>query len=250
MNLHPKHLPNEFSHGKLYLRARRLVRQHFPWLIRPWTAFKRLTWLIRFPTAASRFTRIYETNYWASSESRSGEGSSLEATIDVRRALESFLADHHVQSMLDVPCGDFNWMRHVKMSATYVGGDVVPALISKNRDLHSTPRRAFEVVDLTRSNLPRCSFVFTRDCLNHLSIRDIFLALANIRLSGAEYLAVTQFPDHTVNCNQESGFHYRALNFRLSPFHWPPPLVSVREHSHPGKHITFWKIDSLPDFRR
>lgn len=246
MNHHPQTEPDAFSHGKLYLSVRRIVRRHMPFLITPWTVFKRIVWLVRYPTAASRFTKIHETNYWSSGESRSGEGSTLEATLDVRRALEEFIVEHRVASILDVPCGDFNWMRHVELRIPYVGGDVVEALITRNRKLYSAPGRTFEVIDLTRSTLPHNALVFSRDCLNHLSLADIGLAIASIRSSGAEYLAVTDFPCQSVNRNQESGFHYRELNFQLSPFNWPAPLATFNESSHPGKHIAFWRVASLP----
>jgi len=246
MNHYPQIEPDAFSHGKLYLSVRRLVRKHTPFLIRPWTVFKRMVWLVRYRTAASRFAKIHETNYWASGESRSGEGSTFEATKDVRRALQEFIVEHRVASILDVPCGDFNWMRHVEMRIPYIGGDIVEALIIRNRKLYGTPERTFTAVDLTRSALPRCALVFSRDCLNHLSLADIRLAIANIRSSGAEYLGVTDFPCQSVNRNQESGFHYRELNFHLSPFNWPPPLATFEESSHPGKHIAFWQISCLP----
>lgn len=245
MDQHPQAESDAFSHGKVYLSVRRIVRRHTPFLIAPWTAFKRMFWMVRYPTAASRFTRIHETNYWASSESRSGEGSTLEATRDVRRALEEFIADHRVTSILDVPCGDFNWMRYLELKVPYTGGDIVEALIARNRELYGSPGRTFEVIDLTRSELPCCSLVFTRDCLNHLSIEDITCAIANIRASGARYLAVTQFPEEMNNRNQESGFRYRAINFQLSPFNWPSPLSITKDSSHPGKYMAFWETARL-----
>jgi hypothetical protein len=246
MNNRPNTDPDAFAHGTIYLAVRKIVRRHARFLIKPWTSFKRAVWFVRYPTAAGRFAKIHEINYWASGESRSGEGSTLEATTDVRHALERFIADYNVVSMLDVPCGDFNWMQHVDMKIPYTGGDIVEALITRNRELYGRAGRTFEIIDLTRSQLPRCALVFTRDCLNHLSIEDVTHAIANIRSTGAEYLAVTQFPEQTVNRNQESGFHYRELNFQIPPFNWPPPLAIFNETSHPGKHIAFWKISSLP----
>ncbi len=238
---------DSFSHGKLYLFIRRVVRNHASFLIRPWTVFKRVIWLLRYPTAASRFAKIYETNYWANSESRSGEGSTLEATRDVRLAVEKFVIEHGVESILDVPCGDFNWMRHTDINIPYIGGDIVEDLIRRNREQHGRRGCSFEVIDLTRSKLPKCSLVFSRDCLNHLSIADIRLAIANICYSGAKYLAVTQFPRQGINRDQESGFNYRELNFQIAPFSWPDPIAIFEESSHLGKHIAFWKISTLPN---
>ena len=105
---------------------------------------------------------------------------------------------------------------------------------------------SFQVIDLTRSKLPKCELVHTRDCLNHLSLPDIKAAIANICSSGATYIAITQFPAETVNRNQASGFTYRELNFRLAPFNWPEPVVLIDEESHPGKHLGFWRTSDLP----
>jgi hypothetical protein len=35
--------------------------------------------------------------------------------------------------MLDAPCGDFNWMKEVDLSAVhYTGGDIVEPLVNSN----------------------------------------------------------------------------------------------------------------------
>lgn len=238
--------PDAFAHSSVYLKIRRVVRKNTPFLIGPWTAFKRIVWSIRYPTAASRFARIHATNYWANGESLSGEGSTMDATQYVREALAGFIREHQIPSILDVPCGDFNWMRHVEMDIPYFGGDIVEAIVARNRENHGTEMRKFEVIDLTSSKLPHCGLVFSRDCLNHLSIPDILQAVANIRSSGAEFIAVTQFPAQTVNRNQESGFNYRELNFHLAPFLWPEPVAIHDERLHLGKHIAFWRIADLP----
>jgi hypothetical protein len=237
--------PDAFAHGAFYLAVRRFVRRYATFLIHPWTMFKRIVWFIRYPTPASRFSKIHEKNYWSSGESLSGEGSTLEATRFLRAALKEFILKHDVKSILDVPCGDFNWMRYMELEIPYHGGDIVDAIVARNRENYSMPNRSFEVIDLTKSKLPHCDLVFTRDCLNHLSFSDIQKAISNIQSSGAKYLAVTQFPAQTINRNQESGFIYRELNFEHAPFRWKEPVAIYNEKLHPGKHIAFWKVSDL-----
>src|SRR4051794_37916315 len=53
----------------------------------------------------ARFTRDYREN--------SGVGSDLEATRAVSVALPGLVESLSVRRMLDIPCGDFLWMRHV-----------------------------------------------------------------------------------------------------------------------------------------
>jgi len=246
MNSINNEAPDAFAHSSTYLAIRGFVRQKMPFLIAPWTACKRLIWLIRFPTAESRFKQIYKTNYWANEESLSGGGSTLNATRKVKESLENFILDHGIVSILDVPCGDFNWMKHVDLKIPYVGGDIVNDLVIQNQKAFENDQRKFQVIDLTSSRLPQCDLVFTRDCLNHLSISDIQLALGNILACGARYLAVTQYPNETVNRDQKSGFTYRPLNFCLPPFNWPKPLAIYDEESHLGQYLAFWRILDIP----
>lgn len=233
------------THGPLYLAIRAFVRKNLPALIRPWTLCKRLYWLVRYPTAKKRFEKIYQTNYWASGQSYSGEGSTLDATTKVREALAGFIAEHGIRSMLDIPCGDFHWMKHVALPERYTGADLVESLIARNRAAHASPERIFEVLDFRNDPLPQCDLVFSRDCLNHLSLGDIDAVIANLKKSGARFFGVTQFPAVPANANQETGFTYRELDFCKPPFAWPPPLAAYPEDKE-GKMIAFWRVDDIP----
>jgi len=233
-------------HSPIYLKIRSVVRKHFAFLIPTWTLFKRVYWFARHPTAKSRFEKIYRTNYWASDESYSGCGSNLEATKLLRDGLGEFISGKRVQSMLDIPCGDFNWMQHMKLDLAYIGADIVDELVHKNQKAHGGDKLSFKALDLTKSPLPKSDLVFSRDCLNHLSFSDIKKATRNIKESQSIYLAVTQFPEHSGNQNQESGFIFRKINFRLPPFNWPEPVAEYPEILSGLKTLTVWKVSDLP----
>lgn len=88
--------------------------------------------------SAEKFTRIYNMKLWLkvnpainADKSLSGQGSTLELTAVLRHALEHFLSQIKARRLVDIPCGDFNWMRAVKFppGMEYVGGDIVPPLI-------------------------------------------------------------------------------------------------------------------------
>ena len=72
------------------------------------------------------FTTIYQTNHWEGPDSVSGQGSDLAQTQEIRRQLPILLNDFGIKVILDVPCGDFSWMRlmdsHIQK---YIGGDIV-----------------------------------------------------------------------------------------------------------------------------
>jgi SAM-dependent methyltransferase len=209
---------------------------------------------------AARFARMYETNLWAGAESRSGDGSSLAATSRVRAELPALFRSLGVRRLLDVPCGDFHWMAHVDLAAagvvSYVGGDVVEALIATNRSRYATPGRTFVQVDLTAGPLPvvdgaAADAVLCRDCLVHLSFSNIARALGVMRSSGARYLITTTFLEHLRNTDAVDG-DWRPLNLERAPFHFPPPAAVLVEGceeeggAYADKALAAWRVSDLP----
>lgn len=88
---------------------------------------------------ASVFDTIYHTNHWKNEESRSGPGSTVEYMKDIIPQIQIFLETYSIRSILDIPCGDFNWAQHLMLDGiTYIGADIVPDLIKKNNDLFSS----------------------------------------------------------------------------------------------------------------
>src|SRR5882757_543401 len=77
------------------------------------------------------FTNIFRKNWWSNGESRSGWGAELKRTVTIRAELREFARRHSIRSLLDAPCGDFHWMRHVEWPAgfRYIGADIVPDLV-------------------------------------------------------------------------------------------------------------------------
>lgn len=198
------------------------------------------------------FQRIYRERAWGASESASGWGSSMEQTAELRHALPLLLAQLGVQSILDVPCGDFHWMQHVDLGVEeYIGGDIVPELIEEARHRYARPGRRFLLMDLCHQELPRADLILCRDALVHLSFADIASALRNFRRSGSSYLLTTTFPLRTANTDIATG-QWRTLNLQLPPFHFPPPLRIVLEKcsesggAYADKSLGLWRISDLP----
>jgi SAM-dependent methyltransferase len=176
-----------------------------------------------------RFARIYQTNLWFDAESRSGTGSTLEATAELRASLPSLLRSLNARRLLDVPCGDFNWMQHVDLSGIdYIGGDIVESLIAENRKRHESPARQFLTVDLINGPLPQVDVVLCRDCLVHFSFANIIAAFRTMKASGAEYLLTTTFPGRESNKDIVDG-DWQPLNLEESPFLLPAPVSMIVE---------------------
>jgi hypothetical protein len=110
-----------------------------------------------------------------------------------------------IKSVLDLPCGDFNWMRLLDLDLDYTGADIVTEVIEQNQRMCGRPRRRFQILDITKDPIPTVDLIFCRDLLVHLSFREIEDALANIALSGSRYLLTTTFPSRDLNCDVEAG---------------------------------------------
>jgi hypothetical protein len=151
--------------------------------------------------------------------------------------------------MLDIPCGDFFWMKTLELDVSYTGADIVGDVIEINERCYAGVRRRFVRLDLTRDDLPKADLVLCRDCLVHFSYADISRALANIRRSGSTYLLTTTFPDRTANEEIPTG-SWRPINLQRPPLNFPPPLESIREgywsEDHGRKDLSLWRIADIP----
>ncbi|RXH15347.1 class I SAM-dependent methyltransferase [Bradyrhizobium guangzhouense] len=202
---------------------------------------------------AARFERIERTNLWGAATSVSGLGSEDVATAAIREALPGLLRRLGARSFLDAPCGDAGWIGGMRLDVDYTGIDIVPSLIAANsaRVARGELRGRFVVADITRDPLPRCEVLLCRDCLVHLSFRNIARALARFRASGAQFLLVTTFPEWEDNGDCEDG-DWRALNMTKPPFGWPPPRELINERCDEGdgawrdKSLGLWRLDELP----
>lgn len=198
------------------------------------------------------FTLIHAQNHWGSAESVSGSGSERGQTAALVRALPPLLRQYNVRSLLDLPCGDLNWMQHVDLSGVrYIGGDIVPAVVEADRQRFAhRPQLSFQHLDLLQDPLPAVDLVLVRDCLVHFSLADIERALANIRRSGARYLLTTTFTRVAENRDIVTGDR-RPLNLQAAPFHLPPPLALIDEQCTEGngrysdKAMGLWAVEQL-----
>lgn len=73
----------------------------------------------RFMSMERIFTDIYQRHVWHDPASRSGSGSTERNTVAVRAALPVWLSDLAVKTLLDLPCGDFNWLQHVELGVDH-----------------------------------------------------------------------------------------------------------------------------------
>jgi len=163
-------------------------------------------------------------------ESVSGVGSTLESTKAIRTALPRIFNQYYVKSMLDLGCGDWNWMKLVDLlGITYTGWDIVFEQIEANR--LAFPDKCFEVHDVLTNAIPKVDLVLCRDLLFHLTNDQILVILENVRASGSQWLLTTTFPRETFNKDVHIGKRppWRAINLRVEPFNLPPPVGIIEE---------------------
>jgi SAM-dependent methyltransferase len=198
------------------------------------------------------FTRIYEKGRWRSGGTPSGAGSTIEQTTEVRSQLPALLGRYGVRTVLDIPCGDFNWMKELAYPLdVYIGGDIVRSLIDRNRTAYASPKRHFEHLNLIGDSLPAVDLILCRDCWVHLANTQVLQAIENVRRSGATYLLATTYPRHTANTDIRAG-NWRPVNLQAAPFNLPPPLEFLFEtpqavdHRWGDKSLGLWALADLP----
>jgi SAM-dependent methyltransferase len=170
-----------------------------------------------------KFTEIYDKNLWSSAQSKSGSGSELLNTVVLRNELPYVFAKYNIKSILDIPCGDFNWMKEVDLTGiNYIGADIVPTLVEENKIKY--PEIDFRVLDITKDDLPKVDLIFVRDCLGHLSNQNVLNALEKIKESGSKYLLTTSFTKWNFNANIEDG-GWRCINLLIDPFKLKPQYL-------------------------
>jgi len=194
------------------------------------------------------FTDIYRKNKW-SGVSRSGPGSELQQTETIRALLPELFKELQATSLLDIPCGDFFWLKEINLDfLSYVGADIVEDIIRYNRKHYSSWNRTFIKLDILTDILPKVELILCRDLLVHFSFNDIFKAVKNIRKSGSKYLLTTSFMSTAENHDIVTGT-WHPLNLLLPPFSFPRPIKIIDEKSPVvaarNKSLILWNVSDL-----
>lgn len=197
------------------------------------------------------FNDIYKSNTWKSFESVSGAGSTLESTSAVRKALPELVQEFSVDTFLDLPCGDYNWMKKVDLPVKkYIGGDIVNALIDDNNSKYASDKVSFLALNLLTDKLPVADVLLCRDCLVHLSFQDIEKGIKNVRSGELKYFLTTTFPNVEKNENIITG-RWRKLNLQNPPFNFPEPKVLIEENGRTDsdrKCLALWAVHDINTF--
>jgi len=209
------------------------------------------------------FTNIYEQNTWNGKESRSGTGSDLVNTAALRPLLVEFInslagTSQEINSMLDLPCGDFNWMKEIigqLKIKEYLGGDIIPTMLKDNEvryggmSIVTTPKFAY--INMLEDVPPKVDLILCRDGLVHLSYKSVIKVLKNFIASGSTFLLMTAFTDKKRSYPDINDGEWRPINFQLPPFNFPAPRTTLLEQCTEGsnlfldKSLSLWTLNDI-----
>jgi hypothetical protein len=195
------------------------------------------------------FGRIYSAGGWVHSsaqESRSGLGSSMVATSGLFEEIHNAMRKFECRSLVDVGCGDWNWMSRENILVDYTGIDVVPSVIGNNAK-HSRDNIRFLVCDVVKERPPEADMVLCREVLFHLSFADIKRALVNLAKCG-KYICATTDTVSWFNSDIWTG-GYRTLNLFRPPFRLPRPVFMIDDSIvAAGRFLAIWKSEDIPEY--
>lgn len=199
------------------------------------------------------FTDIYINNGWDPNH-KSGAGAGDIQTEVIRKEIPKLVEDYKINSFLDCPCGDLNFMKQIfHLIPNYTGADIVQDMINSHKNSYSEIN--FIKMNICNEQVPKNDLIFCRDLLVHLNFSDIFNAVRNIKSSGSQYFLTTTFPNRQFNRNVNNfGYEWRPLNLQIAPFNFPEPLLMINEGCTEGdfmftdKSLGLWEIKSLPNF--
>lgn len=224
-----------------------LIKDIFPSLI-PIVRWMRIKTYM-FSRTEPVFTDIYKKNAWGDAESLSGPGSNLAQSQTVRAGLPGLIHELGARSVMDIPCGDYYWMKEVQLDVDrYVGADVIGELVEENRRNYGNSKTDFVCLDITRDRLPQVDLIICRDLLVHFNYRHIFRSIKNIKKSESKYLLTTTFVGFDRNEDILTG-EWRPINLLKAPFNFPDPIKIIDEKYTAGssrKCLGLWKIADLP----
>jgi SAM-dependent methyltransferase len=171
---------------------------------------------------AQVFSRLHEDSGWSDHH----PGSTLEATRPYRAFVEQFIVEHDVRSVLDAGCGLASYPRSIDWKgARYVGLDVVPGVVERNRSrfpglevVEGDVRRLDALGSLDANT--GFDLLLVKDVLQHWSLDSVRAFFEQPALASFKHVLI-------VNCDDERGDNadiadggWRPLNLLGQPAAW------------------------------
>ena len=159
-----------------------------------------------WPTKAA-MQQVYRDHLWGGDEFDfySGEGSHLKKFVDpyVETVISFLSSFQEPLSVCDLGCGDFNIGKQIiKHTKKYIGIDIVPELIQRNKKTFQAENLEFHCLDISKDALPEADCVLLKEVLQHLSNKEVQKVLE--KLSPYKYVILTDhIPDGEFEPNKD-----------------------------------------------
>ncbi len=139
--------------------------------------------------------QVYEMKLWGDNKSDfySGEGSHHPELVNPYiEAVSSFLTSFESPlTVCDLGCGDFNVGKElVKYARKYVAVDIVPSLITRNKEKFKKENLEYHCLDIAVDDLPLGDCALLRQILQHLSNAEVQNVVR--KLTAFKYVILTE----------------------------------------------------------
>lgn len=191
-------------------------------------------------------------------ESASGPGSAYKAAQPAISLLEKAIRDHNVERILDLGCGDWNWMKSVNLRTKdgrpiqYLGWDAHADLIQQLNNEYGSSNVCFELSDATQGPLPEADLVIARDILFHMNHALGVKLVSNAKVAAPLFLS-TSFLEINENAPPKEylpienwGFH--KVNLNRAPYDLGSAMIAAFDEPE-GFHSSSRRYICLYDFR-
>lgn len=191
------------------------------------------------------FTNIYNNNSWGSTESVSGKGSELNYALNILSKLPLLLKKYDIKTVVDAPCGDYNWFCKLDYNFDkYYGIDIVKDIIESNQRKYQNKNTLFMQGDILTCSIPKVDLIICRDCCIHLTLEEIKQCIQNFKKSGSKYLLITGYD----NCNDNADIitgQFREINLFRSPFNLNGYIDKITDNESEQKYLYLWILEDI-----
>lgn len=164
------------------------------------------------------FSTIYSRRLWA--DNPSGEGSTPENTKFYRYFLQNFLADQHIQSVVEIGCGDWGFSKLMDWKGiNYTGYDICRELVETNRKQFGSSSIQFRHGNGLRLDLPQADLLICKDVLQHLPNQEVLLLPRQLK-KYKHVLLINDVDPATLSSDNPDilAGEYRLLDLNKPPF--------------------------------
>ncbi len=161
------------------------------------------------------------------------------------KRLQMILQGFAIESIVDIPCLDFDKIRTNLGIKRYIG---VTSSRDKARELQAlfgSETRTFFSFSVDVDVLPKADLILCWDELCTLPTNRASSALFQFKKSGAKFLLMRHFPQVKKNHKNKTG-GFVPVNWTLPPYNMPEPMIQIMEQNQEGmESLALWDLETV-----